>query len=135
VIHGVGIDLVKVARVEALLARRGERFLRRVFTPAERARCLGRARPAEELAARFAAKEAAFKALGPVWREGVTWKDFEVVSDARGRPHLRLHGEARRWAEERGIRVAGVSLTHDDGLAVAEVILERDGCADPEGER
>ena len=87
---------------------------------------MGRARPAEELAARFAAKEAAFKALGPVWRDGVTWKDFEVVNDERGRPHLYFHGVAREWAERHGVRVGGISLTHEAGLAMAEVILERD---------
>jgi len=121
-IHGLGIDLVRIDRVEELWLRRGERFLRRVYTPAERAYCLARRRPAEELAARFAAKEAAFKALGPVWRDGVTWKDFEVVNDRRGKPHLHLHGVAARWAEANGVRVAGISLTHEAGLAMAQVI-------------
>ena len=125
-IHGVGIDLVRIDRVEAIWRRRGERFLRRVYTPGERTYCLARRRPAEELAARFAAKEAAFKALGPVWREGVTWKDFEVVNDRRGKPHMTLHGVARVWAEANGVRVAGVSLTHEAGLALAEVITVRE---------
>ena len=124
-IHGVGVDLVRVERVEAIWTRWGERFLRRLFTPAEQAYCLARPRPAEELAVRLAAKEAAFKALGPVWSDGVGWSDFEVENDTRGRPHLRLHGVAREWAEGRSLRVGGISLSHEGGLALAEVIFER----------
>lgn len=110
--------------MEDLLARRGERFLRRVYTEEECAYCLRRYRPAEEFAGRFAAKEAAFKALGgPVWRDGVVWKDFEVWNDLRGKPYLRLHGVAGRWAESQGVRVASLSITHEAGLALAQVIM------------
>lgn len=113
-----------ISRVADLVARRGDRFLRRVYTESERAYCQRRHRPAEEYAARFAVKEAAFKALGgPVWRDGVMWKDFEVWNDPRGKPHLRLHGVAGRWAESRGVRVASVSITHEAGLALAQVIM------------
>ena len=125
-ILGLGTDLVAIARVEELLTRHGERFLRRVFTPAERADCLRRARPAVHLAARLAAKEAAMKALGTGWSLGVRWLDVEVRSSGGTPPTIRLDGVARSRAEARGIRDALVSLSHDGGYALA-VVMATDG--------
>ena len=121
-IRGLGTDLVAIPRVESLLTRHRERFLVRVFTAAEQAECLGRARPAIHLAARVAAKEAAMKALGTGWSLGVRWLDVEVRSSGGTAPSLALGGAARAWAEAQGIRHTLVSLSHDGEYALAVVI-------------
>jgi holo-[acyl-carrier protein] synthase len=122
-ILGLGTDLVAISRVEAILARHRERFLARVFTPAERADCLHRARPAAHLAARVAAKEAAMKALGTGWGQGVHWQEIEVRSAGQQPPLLELCGAARRAAERQGVRHTRVSLSHDGDYAIAVVIF------------
>ncbi len=122
-ILGVGIDLVPVARVDRMLNRHGERFLRRVFRPDECRKERGLL-PAESLAARVAAKEAAFKALGTGWAGGVRWTDVEVVGGGGRAPALRLHGAARERALACGVRRVHVSLTHQGGTAAAVVVLE-----------
>ena len=125
-ILGLGTDLVSIGRVEELLSRHGERFLSRVFTPTERAQCLGRARPAIHLAARLAAKEAAMKALGTGWSLGVRWQDVEVHSRGDIPPSIHLDGVAKTRADARGIRHTLVSLSHDGGYALA-VVVATDG--------
>jgi len=125
-ILGLGTDLVSIGRVEELLSRHGERFLSRVFTPTERAQCLGRARPAIHLAARLAAKEAAMKALGTGWSLGVRWQDVEVHSKGDIPPSIHLDGVAKTRADARGIRQTLVSLSHDGGYALA-VVVATDG--------
>ncbi len=114
----VGIDLVEVARVARLLERHGPRFLERCFTPRERREAAGRV---EALAARLAAKEAAMKALG-CGRDGVGWREVEVVRTASGAPQLRLHGRARRRARALGWAGWQVSLTHTRTAAAAVVV-------------
>ena len=94
-IIGVGIDLLDVRRIERTLARFGERFLDRVFTEAERARCRRRGNPLACYGQRYAAKEACAKALGTGFREGVVWRDIEIDSLASGKPIVRLSGPAR----------------------------------------
>jgi holo-[acyl-carrier protein] synthase len=121
-ILGLGTDLVAVPRVEEVLSRHRERFLDRVFTPAEQAECLGRARPARHLAARLAAKEAVMKALGTGWGLGVRWQDVEVHSGVSTPPTIHLAGAAKQRAEARGIRQAMVSLSHDGDYAIAVVV-------------
>ncbi len=121
-ILGLGTDLVAIPRVEQVLSRHGERFLDRVFTAAEQADCLPRARPARHLAARLAAKEAAMKALGTGWGLGVRWRDVEVRSAGSTPPSIRLAGAAKERAEAQGIRRAVVSLSHDGEYAVAVVV-------------
>lgn len=123
-IVGVGIDLVPVPRMAALLARRSEGSVRRLFTEAEISRCEAGPRRAESLAARFAAKEAFFKALGTGWGRGGGWTEVEVVTEADGRPTLRLHGLARTRSRERGVLRAHLSLTHTAEVAGAYVVLE-----------
>jgi holo-[acyl-carrier protein] synthase len=118
----VGTDLVAVERVERLLADQPP-LAARVFTPRERAYCAARPRrEGEHLAARFAAKEAAFKALG-TGAAGGAWTEVEVVNEAGGRPVLRLHGRAAATARRRRMRRADVSLSHAAGLAIAHVVL------------
>jgi holo-[acyl-carrier protein] synthase len=124
-IFGVGVDIVKVERVQSLLERYGERFLRRVFLPGEIAYCRRRHACAEAFAAHVAAKEAASKALGTGWRRGVHWKCVEVVHERSGKPTLKLHDRAREITERAGVTNMQVSLTHDGGFALAFVVLEK----------
>ena len=91
---GVGVDIIEVKRVEEVIRKRGERFLERVFTPHEIAYCRQRRHPWPSFAARFAAKEAALKALGTGWARGVTWKDVEVFRISGDPPRIRLRGKA-----------------------------------------
>ena len=121
----VGVDIVEIARIARTLTRFGERFLRRVYTQAEVAYCRGR--PAQ-LAARFAAKEAVAKALGVgiFWREGVYWRDVEVVRDPRGQPGIRLHHGALERAQQVGLSGWAVSLSHSREYAVAMVVATRE---------
>lgn len=124
-ILGLGLDLVSLPRMERSLERFGEHLLERVLTPAERA--LLPAAPgakAAYVAARFAAKEAAVKALGTGFAQGVGPRDVEVVSLPSGRPELRLHGAAARRAREMGVVSAHLSLTHERDAAAAVAILE-----------
>lgn len=117
-----GIDLVEVARVRDLLARHGERFLSRVFTPAEQAHGKGSRRYPEHLAARFAAKEATMKALGCGLANGVAWTDIEVLRLDDGRPMLHLHNAAAALAASQGTTAWHISLSHTDTHAIASVI-------------
>jgi holo-[acyl-carrier protein] synthase len=124
VIAGTGIDIVNIERVERLMDRWGERFIRRIFTDAEIRRCRGRARAAECFASRFAAKEAFLKAIGWGLQNGISWTDIEVGHDGLGKPVLVLRRKAEEVLEARGIRRTFVSLSHDDPWAVAQVIIE-----------
>ena len=123
-ILGVGVDLVRIDRVTGLLERHGQRALAKLFTAGEAERCREGRHPPESFAARFAAKEAFFKALGTGWGRGGAWTDVEVVSAPSGAPSLRLAGAAAALAEERGIRHIHLSLTHSDDTAAAFVVLE-----------
>lgn len=114
----VGVDVILISRVQKVLAGHPERFLRRVFTPAEVAVCRGRL---PELAARFAAKEAIMKALGTGAR-GLGWREIEILPNQRGKPLVYLHGLAQKRAEKIGARGLDVSLTHDADLAIAVVV-------------
>jgi holo-[acyl-carrier protein] synthase len=125
-IVGVGMDLVQVRRVDELLERKGGRALARLFTAAEAARCRGGRSPRESFAARFAAKEAFFKALGTGWGRGGAWTEVEVVSAPSGAPSIRLHGAAAARARAAGVLRVHLSLTHTDELAAAYVVLEGD---------
>lgn len=117
----VGIDIIEIERIRRVLDRWGDRFLKRIYTPQERERYGHRV---QELAARFAAKEATMKALGTGIR-GVRWRDIEVLPNARGKPILTLHETALRRATLLGLTHFSVSLTHSRGDAVAVVIAAR----------
>lgn len=118
-----GIDLVEIARIDRMLSEHGQRFLERCFTESERTYAeAGKRRRGERYAARFAAKEAALKALGTGWRDGISWQDVEVVREPSGRPRLRICGEAANVAESLGVRSWAVSLSHTDTHAIASVI-------------
>ncbi|MGH2604636.1 MAG: holo-ACP synthase [Dehalococcoidia bacterium] len=116
--HAIGIDVVELDRVARVLQRHPERFLTRIYTPAEVAFCRGRI---PELAARFAAKEATMKALGTGIR-GVGWRDIEVLPNRRGKPLLLLHNRAVRRAQALGLTDLDVSLTTARDFAAAVVV-------------
>jgi len=118
-IVGVGVDRIAIARVRRALARFGARFEARVFTEAERAQAHAKGDPARRFAMLFAAKEAAAKAIGTGFRKGVAPRHIETIHLASGRPVMRLHGAAKRNAEAIGARAIFVSLTDDEGVAMA----------------
>jgi holo-[acyl-carrier protein] synthase len=121
-IIGIGLDVVPIARMEAMLARHGVRAEERIFTAGERADVAGRAQPAQHFAARFAAKEAVLKALSAP--SGLRWVEMEVRSAGDGRPVLLLSGAAAAAAASRGVNAYHLSLTHAGGIAAAVVVLE-----------
>jgi holo-[acyl-carrier protein] synthase len=118
------MDLAEVRRVQAAIERRGERILRRLYTARERAYCERSRNKYERYAGRFAAKEAAMKALGTGWRRGVRWVDLEVVRQPSGRPTMALHGEAKKIGERLGVKNIAMSITHTATQALAQVIFE-----------
>jgi holo-[acyl-carrier protein] synthase len=123
-IVGTGIDIAEVDRIEQAIARFGDRFKKRVFTADEILYCESKANKTERYAARFAAKEAAMKAIGTGWSRGVTWRDFEVRRLPGGRPTIAFHGRAGEiFAKLGGVR-AHLSITHTKQTAMAFVILE-----------
>jgi holo-[acyl-carrier protein] synthase len=126
VIVSIGIDIIEIRRVREVLART-PRFGVRVFTEQERAYCdaRGETNAAQHYAARFAAKEAAFKALRTGWRDGLSWHHVEVSSDDLGAPLLQLSGHARDLFERLGATHAHLSLSHTGEHAVAQVLFER----------
>ena len=121
---GTGIDMVEIHRIAQSIERFGERFLSRVFTPGEIAYCLRKKNSAESFAARFAAKEAAAKALGTGIQYGVTWKELEVRREPGHPPNMHFSGRAREIADRLGVRHISLSLTHNNTTAMAAVHLE-----------
>jgi holo-[acyl-carrier protein] synthase len=122
---GIGIDLVDVARVDRMLERHGERVVARFLTPRERAYVVGKARPALHIAARIAAKEAAYKALQALpGARAVGWHDLEVEREMEGRPYLTLAGLARELAQRHHLALH-LSLSHSDATAGAVAIVTR----------
>ena len=116
--HTTGVDIIEIWRIKGVLERYGQRFLDRIYTEGEAAYCRGRP---PNLAARFAAKEAAMKALGTGLR-GVGWKDVEVVRAPGGAPSILLHGRAERRAERLGVTELALSISHSREYAVAFVV-------------
>lgn len=123
-IVGTGIDIVEVARVAEAIERFGDRFLRRIYTPSEIQYCRSKRNAAERFAARFAAKEAALKAIGTGWKNGIAWTEVEVRREPGGRPTIRFSGKAAGFAAQLGMKRASLSLSHTAQLAIAKVILE-----------
>ena len=123
---GIGVDLVRIPRMRDVIARWDERFLRRVFTEGEIAYCRARRDPVPHFAARFAAKEAATKALGTGLSLGVRWRDLEVRRERGQAPQLVLHGRAREVGLSRGGRTMLLALTHDGDYAFAQAMLVDD---------
>jgi holo-[acyl-carrier protein] synthase len=121
-IIGLGLDATDIGRIADTIDRYGERFLNRIFTENEIAYCMRRRVPAIHFAGRFAAKEAAMKALGTGFSQGVVWRDVEVVRRG-GPPQLQLHGGANRRFTAIGGRSSLLTITHSDDLAMAQVLI------------
>lgn len=130
-IVGTGIDIAEVDRIKSTIERFGRRFLERVFTPDEIRYCEFKANKAERYAGRFAAKEAAMKAIGTGWSRGVTWHDVEVKRFPGGRPTVAFHGKAAEFFQKLGAVRAHLSITHTERQAMAQVILESDEALKP----
>jgi holo-[acyl-carrier protein] synthase len=124
-IVGIGVDIVDIRRVRRVLEKQADRFLRRVYSLGEQDYCRAHHDPAPYFAARFAAKEALFKALGTGWAQGVTWQDAEVQRDEKGAPRMSLGGRALEVSTELGARTIHLSLSHSEDAAMAVVILEK----------
>jgi holo-[acyl-carrier protein] synthase len=125
-IIGLGVDAVDIDRVEKMFADKGERMLHRLFTADELAYITTKVAPAQHLAVRLAAKEAAYKALsGNDLARGIGWRDIEIMLGSDGAPWLRLHGHAEQRYNQLGATSIHVSLTHSRMTAVAVVVVER----------
>jgi holo-[acyl-carrier protein] synthase len=123
-IVGLGIDIAEVNRIREAIERHGEAFLKRVYTPAEIAYCKKHRDPFERYAARFAAKEAAMKALGTGWRRGVRWVDIEVARMPSGQPTIKFYGETEKIVASLGVKRILLTITHSGNTALAQVIFE-----------
>lgn len=123
-IVGTGIDIAEVPRIRHAIERFGDRFVQRIFTAGEIRYCDSKANRMERYAARFAAKEAAMKALGTGWNHGVRWRDCEVTRLPGGRPTIAFHGVAAEFAIRLGVKNAALSISHTAEQAIAQVILE-----------
>ncbi|MDY7010681.1 MAG: holo-ACP synthase [Planctomycetota bacterium] len=117
-----GIDMVDCERLGEMIDRYGNRFLGRVFTPAELEYCQGRKRRIEHLAGRFAAKEAVMKVLGTGLRKGVNWLDIEVVNEPSGQPKVTLTGRCLEIAEEKKLTEIIISISHIATHAIASAV-------------
>jgi holo-[acyl-carrier protein] synthase len=121
-VFGIGIDVVEVARIAQAIERQGERFLEKLFTPAERAYCESQKNSALHFAARFAAKEAVSKALGTGIGGSAGWLELEITRQPSGAPTIQLHGNAAAFARQNSIIDLQISLTHARDYAAANAI-------------
>lgn len=117
-----GIDLVETGRIAGMIKEHGDRFLERVFTPAEVAYARSTRDEVEKLSGRFAAKEAILKLVGTGWRGKIAWTDIEVVNNALGQPVVTLHGEVAKIAAGMGITQISISITHTANFAIASAV-------------
>ena len=117
-----GIDLVDCPRIEQMIQRHGERFVKRVFTAAEQAYAEKNKNEVEKLAGRFAAKEAILKLIGTGWRGKIAWTDIEIINNPTGQPEVTLSGEVRKIADKLGIKHISISITHTANFAIASAV-------------
>ncbi len=118
----VGIDIIEIKRIEKLFSA-NEGFLRRIYTEKEVEYCKQKKNKYQHLAARFASKEALFKALGTGWVGKMKWTDIELLNDQTGRPYLNLYGSVKEMADKKCINTISVSLSHCQDYAIAQVLL------------
>ena len=117
-----GIDLVDCPRIEEMVKRHGERFVKRVFTAAEQAYAEASKNRIEKLAGRFAAKEAVLKLIGTGWRGKIAWTDIEIINNHAGQPEVTLDGEVKKIADKLGIKHISVSITHTADFVIASAV-------------
>ena len=123
-ISGTGIDIVFITRFDRAIKRFGDRFTRHILSEEEARYCFSKKNPAPHFAARFAAKEAFFKAVGDYRGRNIRWRDVKVVKDRSGKPSLSLEGGAGAVMRERGVKKIWLSMSHDTDMGVAQVIFE-----------
>ncbi len=116
---GIGTDIVECSRIDTMIAKHEDLFLKRVYTPWEIEYCGQRKSSVQHFAGRWAAKEAILKALGTGWAKGIHWTDLEIRNEAGGRPYVQLTGEAQRLCEQKGIVEILISLSHCEAFATA----------------
>lgn len=126
-IEGFGVDIVEVKRVKAAVKKYGRRFLDRIYTKRELDYCRSRGVPEQHLAARFAAKEAVYKAFGGDGKIAIAWTDVEIINEKNGRPKVILKGSAKNLMGKRHILKAIISLSHTKNYAVGNCILLKKG--------
>jgi len=124
VILGIGIDIIEIDRVEEAIKHGGEEFVRRTFVDREVNYCEKETKKYQYYAARIAAKEAAFKAIGTGWQRGAKWTDIEIKNDELGKPVMHLKGEVKHMADKLGVESVMVTLSHCETYAIAQVVLE-----------
>ncbi|MFA5094109.1 MAG: holo-ACP synthase [Candidatus Omnitrophota bacterium] len=122
-IEGFGVDIVEVKRIKAAVKKFGARFLGKIYTKRELAYCKSKGIPEQHLAARFAAKEAVYKAFGGDGKNPIAWTDVEIINDKTGKPVVVLKGTAEKLMFKRGVKKAVVSLSHTRNYAVGNCIL------------
>ncbi len=122
-IFGVGTDIIEMERIAEMVAR-GRQYLQTIFTQNEIEYCESKAKKSQHYAVRYAAKEAALKALGTGWRDGLAFSDIEVIDDERGQPQVIVHGRVKDMFARQQIKRASVSLSHSRDCAIAVIILE-----------
>ncbi len=123
-IYGIGIDIVKVARLDNTINKLGEKFLQKVFLPEEVSYCQSKPYPAIHFAARFAAKEALSKAIKTGFTQGVCPKQIEIVKAKNGNVSLKLHGITKKICAELAIKHLHLSISHEKEMAIAQVLAE-----------
>lgn len=120
---GVGIDLVKIDRIQKMVEKWDKRFLNRIFTSVEQTYSFSFRQPFPHLAGRFAIKEAVFKAIGTGWRGGVRWTDIEVYNESSGQPRVRVYGKVKERIEDQGVTQIQASISHDTEYSVGQIVL------------
>jgi len=123
-ISGIGVDRLVIARIERSLGRHGDRFIQRIYSEDEIKQSQAKGNPARRFAMLFAAKEAVAKALGTGFRQGVSPCHIETIHQPSGKPEVTLHAGAKAVAERQGVCNVHLSLTDDDGIAMAFAIAE-----------
>ncbi|MCZ6512380.1 MAG: holo-ACP synthase [Nitrospinae bacterium] len=125
-IHGTGLDIIKISRIKHSMQKYSGKFEERVFTSKEIDYCRSKADPSKHFAARFAAKEAVLKSLGTGMAQGITWKDMEILNRESGQPVLKLTGRGRHIFDALNLKDIHISITHDKSYALAQAIAEMD---------
>ena len=122
-IYGIGVDLVKIRRIEEAVKRWDRRFLDRIFTPIEQEYSYRQKQPFLHLAGRFAVKEAVLKALGTGLRSGIRWVEIEVVNQPSGKPEVRVSGKVKELFKHHQVKEIHVSISHDTDYSVGQAVL------------
>jgi len=123
-ILGIGVDIISVERIKDAILRWGKRFLERIYTDNEIKYCMALKEPHINLAGRFAAKEATYKALASYQKTGIRWREIEVIRGDKGAPSLKLYGVMKMASERLGVKKTHISISHNNEVALAFIIME-----------